>query len=311
MIMYARWNVLFVAVALSLGVGRARSFSAVAATPPRRAEPQAASTTTTRDLLLWFPSVRSLLEVQELAVFADLTRDYVRVVGGGRMAELESLVVLGQDLQSIDKLPLANVILMEAGDQVLEAYLSKTMALSIQIRVEAAGRDTTDAVVPLLSNNWEAYVAFLSSGGLGQFGSSPVGSPSQSSVSKPQRRHQPGLSLDSGGAFGFDRCSGDCRSRSTQRATSTPQTSTLMMRAGNAYHDGQFSRRSSETSGEEEMVDSLDGEVGDAESSLGGLDDPEQQLRTEEEGGDLPPTSEDEHNASDAAKVILCVDYSR
>jgi len=230
-------------------------------------------------------------------MFVDLTEDYVRVVGGGRMAELESLVVLGQDLQSIDKLPLANVILMEAGDQVLEAYLSKTMALSIQIRVEAAGRDAKDAVVPLLSNNWEAYVAFLSSGGLEQFGSSPVGPPLQPS----QRPLNPNADRNQGFRWILAVLLVSIAALAivvlARRSGRRRHPTSGMMRAGNDYRDGQFSRRSSEASREEEIVDSLDGEVGDGESSPGDLD-PEQ-LGTEEEGGDLPPMSEDEHNASD------------
>ena len=134
----------------------------------------ATPSTMTRDLLFWFPSVHSLLEVQELSAFSDLTQDFLQFVGG--LKEIKSLVVTAQSMQSIDKLPLSNVILMEAGDNMLTEYLSKEMALSIQVRVEAVS--DTKAIVSLLSNNWESYIAFLISGGLGKFRRTfPVASP--------------------------------------------------------------------------------------------------------------------------------------
>jgi len=117
-----------------------------------------------RDLLVWFPNVRNIVEEgDDLDTFKNLTRDFLQQEGG---FALDAIVVLDQTIETINNLPLANAILIQSGEDILDAYLAKTIGLAIQIRVDA-GKDTAN-VIALLTNNWDAYVAFLGSGGLQQ-----------------------------------------------------------------------------------------------------------------------------------------------
>jgi len=119
-----------------------------------------------RDFVLWFPDIDSTLDLEDLQTFIKITREYLQQDGD---LTFESLKVLRQGIESIDKLPLSKSILFQSGGKnILEDYLAKKMGLMIHILATA---EKTDSIVAFLSNNWEEYVVRLDSGGLKQFAS--------------------------------------------------------------------------------------------------------------------------------------------
>lgn len=123
-------------------------------------------TTKFRDFLLWFPDIDSTLDMQDMQTFTKTTQEYLYRDGD---LTFETFKILGQAIDSIDKLPLSKSILFQSGgESILDDYLAKTMGLTIHVL--ATGGET-DSIVAFLSNNWEQLVDNLHSGGLKQFAS--------------------------------------------------------------------------------------------------------------------------------------------
>lgn len=125
---------------------------------------QTEASLSSREIVLWFPTARNLLEEKEMSHFVALTENYIRNYGG---VDLVSFAVHGQFLQSVDQLPLSNVILFQSGADVFDTYITKEKALAIHVRVDAG--KSTGAIVPLFSNHWEDYVSYLNNAGLAMF----------------------------------------------------------------------------------------------------------------------------------------------
>ena len=151
----------------------------VAAKPPFRHQQEHSivarkvleDSTTAHDFVVWFPHICCLLTSAEEQLFAQLTREYLDIVDQ-RSSTLSSFIVLGQNLESMDKLPLTKTILiMPSGESVLEEYLAKNVGLAVHARTDT-GSLTISLFAPTLSKHWEDYVNYLVLGGLRQFDSS-------------------------------------------------------------------------------------------------------------------------------------------
>lgn len=136
---------------------------------------------TVRDYVIWFPHVCCMLTNSEEQLFTQLTWDYLDIVDQSSSYS-SFFVILAQNMESMDKLPLTKTILiMPSGESVLEEFLAKTVGLAIHVRTDTESL-TASLFVPSLSKHWEAYVNYLALGGLRQFDSSYAKNSSESGM---------------------------------------------------------------------------------------------------------------------------------